>query len=83
MNALQEALVRYGLPVDASVDVLIRHIEANRELTHACDRRTIDLLTQDALAWRGCAEQLAARLYVLGEASPALDNYERMVEATK
>lgn len=37
-------------------------------------------LIQDALAWRGCAEQLAARLYVLGEHSPALDNYERMVE---
>ena len=37
--------------------------------------------TTDALAWRGCAEQLAARLRVLGEHSPALDNFDRMVEA--
>ena len=45
-DALRDALVRYGLPTTAGVDVLIRHIEANRKLAHEADAQTIDKLAE-------------------------------------
>lgn len=45
------------------------------------DNAEVEHLDMKALAWRGVAEQLAARLYVLGESSPALASFERMKEA--
>lgn len=54
---------------------------ARLEAVNADLNTEVQRLDTKALAWRGVAEQLAARLYVLGEASPALTSYERMKEA--
>lgn len=48
---------------------------------HRCD--ICGTSWDDALAWRGAAEQLAARLRVLGEHSAALDNFDRLMEANR
>ena len=56
-----------------------------REGYAVVDREDFDRLrfdTTGVAAWRGVAEQLAARLYVLGEKSPALTNYERTQAST-
>lgn len=70
---LREELSRYGLPIPeegvcgaGGLEILLRHIYSNRELTQALDARTIETLKSRVAEFEGRIERAIAELNALG-----------------